>query len=320
MKDQKIDKRTFKISQRPNGLAILFNAMASPCEVLIETDDFNETGRIAKLICERTWQIEDKFSRYNPLSIVSKINNSNNKPVAIDPETYRLLQFSHSCFQISGGLFDITSGILRQVWTFDGSDRIPKKSDVNRLLKSIGWQHVKWDESSITLPNNMEIDLGGIGKEYAVDVAVQLLRAETPYSALVNFGGDIAVTNQPKFDPAPQQQLHQNKTINRVKTAHPWHIAIELGDKQTSDLTTIELTTGAIATSGDANRYLVKDGQRYCHILNPKTGWPVAGGPSSVTVAAPTCIEAGIAATIAMLKGNSAKAFLTENQIQHWIY
>jgi thiamine biosynthesis lipoprotein len=80
----------------------------------------------------------------------------------------------------------------------------------------------------------------------------------------------------------------------------------------------IDLTVGALATSGDSRRFLLKDGKRYGHVLDPRSGWPVVGAPRSVTVAAATCTEAGMLATLALLQGTEAEAFLEAQAVQFW--
>ena len=102
-----------------------FLAMASPCDVLMEVEDESLAQEILNAVANEAWRIEDKFSRYNKDNIIYKINNSNGKAVAIDEETSRLLDFANELFEISEGLFDVTSGVLRTVWTFDGSDHLP---------------------------------------------------------------------------------------------------------------------------------------------------------------------------------------------------
>ena len=81
----------------------------------------------------------------------------------------------------------------------------------------------------------------------------------------------------------------------------------------------IKLQQGALATSGDQHRYLEKDGIRYCHVLNPKTGWPVEDPPHTISVSAPTCVEAGMLSTMALLQGKDAVAFLQAQDIPYWI-
>jgi thiamine biosynthesis lipoprotein len=82
----------------------------------------------------------------------------------------------------------------------------------------------------------------------------------------------------------------------------------------------LELERGALATSGDSRRFLIKDGVRYGHILNPRTGWPVANSPRSVTVAASSCTEAGLLSTLALLQGAGAKQYLEEQGVRYWLH
>lgn len=274
-------------------------AMASPCDVLMEVEDESSARQLLDAIATEAWRIEDKFSRYRKDNIIYQINHSMGEAVRVDEETARLLDFSNELFNLSEGLFDVTSGVLRQLWTFDGSDHLAKEDEVKEILGCIGWQKVTWNGDSVTLPAGMEIDLGGIGKEYAVDRCVQIARQMTRESVLVNFGGDLAVSTA------------------RKNAAH-WSVGrLVTGSDKASSM--FQLYKGAIATSGDAHRYLLKDGVRYSHILNPKTGWPVANAPHTVSVAAATCVEAGMLSTLAMLQGPQAEAFLKLQEVDYWV-
>jgi FAD:protein FMN transferase len=277
-----------------------FTAMASPCELLVETENRELAAALLRQTRDEALRIESKFSRYLRDNIVYKINASSGQPVEVDAETAQLLNFAHRLYELSDGLFDITSGVLRAAWTFNGSDRIPEQRDIDPLLQCVGWERVLWKPPLLTLQSGMQIDFGGIGKEYAVDRAVQIIRSQTDTPCLVNFGGDLAVTGARRNDLS-------------------WHVGIEsvstpgaLSDQG------IALNQGALATSGDVRRYLLKDGMRYGHILNPKTGWPVAGAPRSVTVAAATCTEAGMLSTLGMLQGAGCEQFLQNENIPFW--
>lgn len=285
-----------------------FQAMASPCEVIMEVDDRRQAELLLRIAEQEARRIEQKFSRYLKDNIIYQINNSNGSAVAVDEETANLLDYADQCYQISDGMFDITSGILRKAWHFDGSDNLPSQQQVSVVLDQIGWQKVSWKRPTILLKKNMEIDFGGIGKEYAVDRTMQLLRKQSSASLLVNFGGDVCVSG-------PRQK------------GHGWSVGIENPDnpllESTKDAATapsqvFELMHGGIATSGDARRFLIKDGVRYSHIINPKTGWPTANAPRSVTVAASSCTEAGILATLSILQGADAKSFLQSQGVTHW--
>lgn len=274
--------------------------MACPCEILLETDDLALAEKISRLAAEEALRVEHKFSRYRNDNIIYQINNAKGQAITVDNETALLLDFAQQCFELSGGLFDITSGILRRVWRFDGSDRIPDADTVNQLLPFIGWHKISWQAPQIKLPEGMEIDLGGIGKEYAVDSTVKLLRQHTQHSFLVNYGGDIAC---------------QKPRLNN----QPWLIGVDdPGHTGEASAGAISLYQGGLATSGDARRFLLRDGKRYSHILNPKTGYPVEDAPRSVSVIASTCIEAGMLSTFAMLQGSQAVSFLDAQDVKYW--
>ncbi|XPF95164.1 FAD:protein FMN transferase [Colwellia sp. RE-S-Sl-9] len=301
------NSRKFIIEKDKNEYRLLFSAMASPCEVLMEIPSALHTSKkidelvnkLAKVITDEVWRIEDKYSRYDSRSVCSLINNSKGQTVSIDQETYLLLNFAHVCYELSDGLFDITSGILRKVWTFNGSDNIPDKAQVEAILPFIGWNKVKVSQQAITLPNGMEIDFGGIGKEYAVDRCILLAKEITEYPILINLGGDLAATK-------PREN---NK---------PWVIGVEHPGFENKTNMVVSLYQGALATSGNAKRFLLKDGVRYSHILNAKTGWSIINAPRSITVSSEQCVQAGILATLSLLQGENAEAYLDDQEVKYW--
>ncbi len=244
-------------------------------------------------------RIERKFSRYRDDSVTAWIHEHRGTSVAVDEETASLIDFASQCFDLSGGLFDITSGVLRRAWKFDGSDRIPDPVLVGRLLPLVGFDKLRWQSPRLLLPPEMELDFGGIGKEYAVDRAYELLAARDPGPFLVNFGGDLRA--------------------NRPPPHGPWQVGIERPNTDRAATLLLDLEHGALATSGDSRRYLLKDGIRYGHILDPRTGWPVRDSPRSVTVAASSCTEAGLLSTLALLHGARARQFLEDQGVRHWI-
>jgi FAD:protein FMN transferase len=288
-----------QLEARENGItAVMFRAMASPCEVLLDTDDFAMAQELGRAAAREAWRIETKYSRYLPDSMVSAINRSQGRAVTVDEETAALLDFAAECHRLSAGKFDITSGVLRRCWTFDGSDQVPDAATVDSLLSLIGFDKVQWQPPRISLPPGMEIDFGGFGKEYAVDQALSIVTARQPGAVLVNFGGDLA-TNQPT-------------------RSGPWQVAVERPDSEREPRLLLELTQGAVATSGDTHRFLLRDGVRYGHILDVHNGWPVRAVPRSVTVVAGSCVAAGMLATLAMLNGENAEAFLESQGVRHW--
>jgi thiamine biosynthesis lipoprotein len=278
--------------------------MGGPCEILAEVTSENEARRVFDAIAACAWRIEDKFSRYRTDNIVARINASRGQPVDVDDETANLLDFAALVHRLSDGMFDITSGVLRRAWTFDGGKRTPARAEIDALLPLVGWSKVRWERPRITLMAGMQIDFGGVGKEYAVDQAVQLAAQLTTDAILVNFGGDLAVTGARRGD-------------------QPWRVGIEsiaaaaAGTLRAARL--VELSAGALATSGDTYRYVESNGRRLSHILDPRDGSPVRDAPRSVTVAAPTCTNAGMLTTLAMLRGPQAEAFLAAEGVRHWV-
>ncbi len=286
--------------QRQNNLWVgRFSAMASPCELLLDTPDETLAYQLVAIAEREAKRIEQKFSRYRDDNIIFKINNASGQSIEVDAETALLLDYADQCYQLSDGQFDITAGVLREVWCFDGSDCVPSTSAIKSLLSRVGWSKVNWQSSILTMDKGMEIDLGGIGKEYAVDRVALLIRPYLQSGVLINFGGDLCALG-PRLD------------------GKPWQIAIEDPEKNEKEQAAlVSLKAGSVATSGDARRFLIKDGIRYGHILNPMTGWPVPGAPRSVTTVASTCMEAGMLATFAILRGAGARDFLQQQEVEY---
>ncbi|HET9473934.1 MAG TPA: FAD:protein FMN transferase [Steroidobacteraceae bacterium] len=273
--------------------------MGSPCEVLVETSHEQLAQAVTGAVAACARRIEQKFSRYRTDNIIAQINTAAGRPVEVDEETARLLDFAELAWQLSAGKFDITSGALRRAWQFDGGSRIPSTEEVQKLLVLVGWSRVRWNRPWLELSPGMEIDLGGIGKEYAVDQALAAAAQLTSDPVLVNFGGDLAATG-PRRD------------------GQPWRVGIEgVGAPAAARL--VDLSAGALATSGDTYRFVSAAGQRLPHILDPRSGTPVRGAPRSVTVAAPTCTQAGLWCTLAMLEGAGAEAFLQRELVRYWV-
>lgn len=257
---------------------------------------------LAALAIAEVERIQEKYSRYDAGSFLSQINRTagTGAAISLDEESAALMDYAFSCYQKSDGLFDITGGVLRQVWNFS-SGRLPTSEAVEQLLPLIGMDKLLWDRPQLAFARTgMEIDLGGIGKEYAADRVAALLKEEGVEHALIDLGGDF-------FALGPQSD------------GHPWSIALRDPHHASSILGTVHLTQGGLATSGDYERCILLDGRRYSHILNPQTGWP-ARGLASVTVVAPQCMVAGALTTIAMLKQRDGIAWLSAMDLPHlWV-
>ena len=268
--------------------------MGSPCHLSLCGGPFDELERAAKIVIEEVEKIEQRYSRYREDSALSDLNLRAFSPqgVVVDDEMAGLLDYANTCYEESDGLFDVTSGLLRRAWNFQSQvATLPSQSTIDQLLKRVGWGKVIWDRPLFRFRvADMELDFGGIAKEFAADRAVHTLLNLGIRSGVVNFGGDLRVIG-PRPDGSPWE----------VGIHHPHH-AGEL-------LATLHLHQGAVTTSGSYERYFEVAGKRYCHLLNPKTGWPVRG-LASVSVVAPLALIAGSASTIAMLKGKGGPQWL----------
>jgi len=268
-----------------------FKAMGSACEVVLASHTQNEAESMAKLAIDEVLRIERTYSRYTTDSIIAKINQQAGcGAVQCDDETWALFKFASQLFDQSDGLFDITSGVLRQAWDFKNPE-VPSSQKLEALLPLVGWEKVVLQDQSIALPlAGMEIDLGGFGKEYAADRAAQVLKEKGVTHGYVNLAGDMRF-----LGPKP--------------TGEPWMIGIQDPRALDQVVATLPITMGGLATSGDYERYFELNGQRYCHVLNPKTGMPVSYW-RSVSVTSPATVVSGCTTTMAMLKEAEGLAFL----------
>ena len=281
-----------------------FKAMGSPCQVQLYATDKSTAKSIADSVIGDIVRLEQKYSRYNPDSFLSEINRyaEAGKAIEVDPETASLLNYAVTCYEQSDGLFDITSGALRKIWKFtQNSNTLPNPKYIDKALKKIGWDKVRWANSKLSFSRTgMEIDFGGIVKEYATDRAAAMAAQLGVKHGLVNLGGDI-------------------KVIGSHPDGRAWQIGIQHPQKKEDIISAIGLTAGGMATSGDYERCILINGKRYGHILNPITGWPVQYF-SSVTVVSNFCVLAGSASTIAMLKEENGAQWLTNLNLAHqWI-
>jgi thiamine biosynthesis lipoprotein len=292
------------VQKHPKPLRLLkyrFKAMGTPCELQCYVASENEGKRVAELMEADVLRLEQRYSRYRDDSLLSEINRVAlaGGEISVDAETAQLLDYAQTCYLQSDGLFDITSGVLRRAWRFrDGV--LPEQGQIDELLEIVGWHKLEWRSPLLrfNVPG-MEIDLGGVVKEYAADRAAVICQNAGVRHGCVNLGGDIRI-----IGPHPD--------------GSPWIVGIQHPRMEMGEvLGNLEMFEGGMATSGDYERCIVVGKERYSHILNPKTGWPVKH-LATVTVAANFCLIAGSASTIAMLKEKDGPAWLAELGMPHF--
>ena len=279
-----------------------FKAMGSPCDIQLFADSPGKAKRVADAAIADVNRLEALYSRYRSDSFLSAINRvaATGGSITVDDETAGLLNYAATCYDQSDGLFDITSGILRRAWRFD-LGKLPDQAQIQELLDKVGWHKLRWAPPVLEFPDSgMEIDFGGVVKEYAVDRAAALCREAGIRHGVVNLGGDIKVIG-PRAD------------------GSPWRVGIRHPRNKEAVMQTILLREGALASSGDYERCIIVEGVRYGHVLNPKTGWPVRH-LAAVSVVGDFCVVAGSASTIAMLKEDSGPTWLDSLGLPHlWV-
>ena len=269
-----------------------FYAMASDCRVLIEGAGVEAARAGAAAVEDEVHRIEARYSRFRKDSELSRINHiaAAGGETRIDAETAALIAFAQALFAKSGGVFDITTGLLRRAWNFDRAE-IPPPSEIEALKSRIGLEKLVLEGDHLTFTQvGMELDFGGLGKEFAVDRGVEVLAELGLNHCLVDLGGDIRVTG-PRED------------------GSPWRIGVRDPAAPQNAIACYDLASGALATSGDYLRNIVVRGHRYGHILDPRTGWP-AQGLTSASVVAPTCLVAGGVASAALAMGEAGTEWL----------
>jgi FAD:protein FMN transferase len=279
-----------------------FKAMGTSCDIQLFARTKAKARRTADAAIADVRRLEAVYSRYKPDSFLSEINRvaATGGSISVDDETASLLDYAVACYEQSDGLFDITSGILRRAWKFD-QGKLPEQSLIDELLDKVGWHKVSWNRPVLTFSvPGMEIDFGGVVKEYAVDRAAALCYEQGVKQGVVNLGGDL-------------------KVIGPRDDGSPWRVGIRHPRDKDALLDTLLLYEGALASSGDYERCIMVDGVRYGHVLNPKTGWPVRH-LASVSVVGDFCVVAGSASTIAMLKEDQGTDWLQDLGLPHlWV-
>lgn len=276
-----------------------FSAMGTVCHLHLYAGKRPTAEKISRAAIAEVRRIEQRYSRYRSESFLSEINRAaqQGRTITVDEETAGLLDYAFACYRNSGGLFDISSGILRKAWNFT-RPHLPRQEEIAPLLDRIGLDKMSWRPPLLAFPiPGMELDLGGIGKEYAADRAAAVCASAGIQHGLVDLGGDIHVIG-------PHPDLS------------PWAIGIRHPRRPDALMATVEVSRGALASSGDYERCIEIGGKRYGHIINPKTGWPVPG-LAAVSAASDRCMVAGSLCTIAMLMGRNGVPWLEGLGVPH---
>ena len=240
--------------------------------------------RAAPIVFAEIKRIEGILSKYDPASEVSRLNAR--KEIVAGPELLFILEKARYFSRISDGAFDVTVAPLVDLWGFtDKAFREPSKQDIQKAQAAVGMKKIIFKSGNpvvkFMLPE-VTIDLGALAKGYAVDCAAEKLKKHGITSCLINAGGDIYCLG--------------------TKDAGPWSVAVQ-PPRTGAEGMTLHLSDKAVATSGDYRQYFTKDGRRYAHIIDPRTGYPARTNIASVTAVADDCLTADFLATAVFVLG-----------------
>jgi thiamine biosynthesis lipoprotein len=277
------------LTASPGQLRFLrWSALGTRCEIQYVCADAVIARAFEREVVGWVEAFEAKYSRFRPDSLISGINAAAGQGwVAIDSEMEQFLELSGSLFQLSQGVLDVTALPLMLLWDYRAATpRIPSEAEIAAAKRLVGWSKVQRAPGRVRLPEaGMALDFGGWGKEYAVDLAAQIARKHGIAHALVDFGHDLFALGAAPGKPA-------------------WHVGLEDPARPGEACWgSIAARDCGVASSGDYMRGFTLGGKRYGHIVDPRTGWPVANGCRQVNVVARACVQAGALATTVFILG-----------------
>jgi len=275
------------------GFFFLKRKTAAPVEhtflyfdTFVNVKFYSEKGTNTKSIIDavdKELERIDSLYGYGKGSLVNDLRFGSRLKITSE-ESY-ILSESHFVSNITDGAFDITVGALENVWGFRGNNpHLPLKKDIEQALSETGYENINLQDSTVSLlSDNVIVDLGGISKGYAVDRATEMLKKQGIKAGIVDAGGDLRV-------------------FGKNPDGEKWTIGIRNPDRLSAIIKRFSIDEGAVATSGNYERYFLENGKKYHHILNPETGYP-ANKCVSVTIIAPEAILADAIATGVFVMG-----------------
>jgi thiamine biosynthesis lipoprotein len=271
-----------------NGLHKLeFHAMSTLCQVKVHGVSATVACDFQRDVVQWVGQFEARYSRFIPDSLIGRINAAAGEHwVETDPETDRLFQLCHELFFFTRGSFDPTALPLIKLWNWKAQPPVlPDEDDLRAARELVGWNKIQRRVGGIFLPQaGMALDLGGIGKEYAVDCVMNMAVQRGIQNVLVDFGQDVRAHGH-----APGKQF--------------WWIGLDDATAPGKCWTGVAVTDHAVATSGDYLRNFKLNGRRYGHIIDPRTGYPALNDCRAVSIIAPSCTIAGLLSTSVCILG-----------------
>lgn len=275
----------------PSAWRFATRCMGTAAELTLVGTDSLALAPLAARAMASFHRVDSLMSNWTRTSEVARLNRKAGRgELTVEPETAHVLAAALRVAAESGGAFDITVEPLVRLWGFlGGTPHRPPAADIAALLERVGYERIEFDAATRTLSfdrPDLRVDLGGIAKGYAVDCVADSLAALGVENALVNLSGNIALLGAPPGRPS-------------------WRLGLRDPEGEVASLGTLLPPRAAVATSGDYEQFVVDDGRRFGHILDPRTGWPVRE-LASVTVIADRAVDADAWATALCVLGPEA--------------
>lgn len=271
------------------------NVMGTDLEVTVRAQTDAEASAAFYAVQAEMARIENEMSEWIEGSPVSAINvNAGIRPVPVPDELFKVIAASITVSEVSGGAFDISWAAMRGLWDFR-KERVPTDAEINQKLMLVNYKNIEIDTVKRTVflkKTGMAIGLGGIAKGYAVDMAMKAVTKLGIKNAIIRAGGDMRIQGVDE-------------------SGQPWNIGIKSPRNKEKFIAEMPLTNISVSTSGDYERFFIKDNVMYHHIINPKTGQP-ARGAQSVTIIAPDTMTSDALSTAVFVLGPDAGLKLVE--------
>ena len=262
--------------------------MGTTFTLYIYADSERQANADSQLVFDEIDRLEELLSNYRETSELSRINREAAKgPVTTDPETFSFLADSLQWSERSDGAFDITVGKLMKAWGFfDKRGRIPDEADLSQLRSETGWRKIQLEPQTRTVrftSAGVELDPGGIGKGFAVDKAVAILRAEHVAAAMLSAGGSTIYA------------------LGAPPGTNGWKVVVPEPGRAGAALSTITLRDTSLSSASCAEKHFILQGHLYCHIMDPRTLRPVEG-MLQVTIVDPSATASDALSNVLFVK------------------
>jgi thiamine biosynthesis lipoprotein len=280
----------------PEGLFRLsFNALGTRCEIQFQAPSIDAAKEFRKSALGWLRDFENRWSRFKPGSFLSEVNRkAGGEAIPYGTHDREIFELCDYVYRTSNGLNDPTSLPLTDLWDQAGRrDCLPEDCEIREAQRLVDWPKVEWKSGTVRLPEQgMALEIGGFGKEYAVDRLIKLARKCGIDNCLVNLGRDVSATGEPPHGQA-------------------WIIGIEDARKEDTPAFRLAIRDHGLATSGNGRRFRTIGGKKFGHIIDIRTGYPAETEILTASCLANDCLTAGQISTIAcMLEVEDAKALI----------